>query len=298
MPSSISLDAIEVIDAIERRGSFASAAEELTRATSAISYTVQKLEEQLGVTLFQRQGRRSVLTPAGQLLIEEGRRLLEASSLLTDRVRELSSGWEPRLRVGLDSTTDSEWFFSRVAKFLKTHDSIELDVCECVLNGGWESLEQNKVELVVGSPGPAPQHKGFRTLAMDTAEMALVASATHPLTRLLDDPARLRDGINKARRVVCHDTSQINIMRNAGLLNHDKAFYVQTNGQKLEAQLAGIGIGHLPKPMVKKHIESGAFVDLTHRANIPGSQPQANFIAWKVSNKGNGLKALVNHLTA
>ncbi len=298
MPQPINLEAIEVIDAIERRGSFAAAAEELERATSAVSYTVQKLEEQLGVTLFQRQGRRSVLTPAGQLLINEGRRLLEASSILTDQVRELSSGWEPRLRIALDSTTDSEWFFKRVAEFLKDHDGIEIDVSECVLNGGWESLEQDRVELVVGAPGPAPQHKGLRTQAMETADMVLVAAADHAITKLLDDPARLEDAVGKTRRVISHDTAQINIVRNAGLLNNEKTFFVQTVGQKLDAQLAGIGIGHLPRSLAQKHIDSGALIDLTQDTNIPNSQPQANFIAWKISNKGKGLKALVKVLSS
>ena len=44
----ITLDALQALDAIDRRGSFAKAAEELDKATSALSYTVQKLEEQLG----------------------------------------------------------------------------------------------------------------------------------------------------------------------------------------------------------------------------------------------------------
>ena len=51
---SLSLDALQVLDAIERRGSFAAAADELQRVPSAISYSVQKLEASLGVTLFQR----------------------------------------------------------------------------------------------------------------------------------------------------------------------------------------------------------------------------------------------------
>ena len=61
----ITIEVLETLDAIERRGSFAKAAEELNKATSAVSYAVQKLEEQLNIALFQRQGRRSVVTPAG-----------------------------------------------------------------------------------------------------------------------------------------------------------------------------------------------------------------------------------------
>ena len=57
---------LEIQDSIDRLGSFAKAAEELNKATSALSYGVQKLEDQLGLSIFVRQGRRSVLTPAGR----------------------------------------------------------------------------------------------------------------------------------------------------------------------------------------------------------------------------------------
>ena len=88
----VSHDAFEILDAIERRGSFAKAAQELNKATSALSYGVQKLEQQLGITIFTRQGRRSVLTPAGELLLHEGRIILAATARAAERARELANG--------------------------------------------------------------------------------------------------------------------------------------------------------------------------------------------------------------
>ena len=117
--SPITLDALQALDAIDRRGSFAKAAEELNKATSALSYTVQKLEEQLGVTLFERQGRRSVLTPSGTLLLNEGRKILGATAFLADQVKELATGWEPRLRIGLESTLELKPFFQALGKLLE-----------------------------------------------------------------------------------------------------------------------------------------------------------------------------------
>lgn len=57
MKNPITIEALTVLDAIDWRQSFAKAAEELNKATSALSYVVQKLEEQLNITLFERQGR-------------------------------------------------------------------------------------------------------------------------------------------------------------------------------------------------------------------------------------------------
>ena len=62
---SLTLESIEVLDAIARRGSFAQAALELGRVPSALTYTVRRLEEDLDVLLFDRRGHRAKLTPAG-----------------------------------------------------------------------------------------------------------------------------------------------------------------------------------------------------------------------------------------
>ena len=54
----LTLDALTVLDAIDRNGSFAAAAEELHRVPSAMTYAVQKLEQDLGVSIFGRRGHR------------------------------------------------------------------------------------------------------------------------------------------------------------------------------------------------------------------------------------------------
>ena len=82
MKPRLTLDALEVIDAIDRKGSYAAAAAVLNRVPSAVSYTVQKLEQDLGVTLFRKEGRRAVLTAAGKHLVEQGRHLLSAADEL------------------------------------------------------------------------------------------------------------------------------------------------------------------------------------------------------------------------
>ncbi len=107
----ITIEVLEILDAIDRRGSFAKAAEEMNKATSAVSYGVQKLEEQLDIALFQRQGRRSVLTPAGRLVLEEGRKILDTTARLADKAREVATGWEPRIHIAVESLQSYPVFF-------------------------------------------------------------------------------------------------------------------------------------------------------------------------------------------
>ncbi len=286
----ITLDALQVLDAIDRRGSFARAAEELGKATSALSYTVQKLEEQMAVTLFQRQGRRSVLTPSGRLLLDEGRKILRATAYLADQVQELATGWEPRLRLGLESTTVREPFFQALGALLAEQPSLEIDIRECVLGGGWEALEMDSIDLLVGAPAPVPLQKGFRALPIPPADMLLVAAAHHPLGLIARNPQAIAAQLPDYRRIVTHDTTRHNVMRSEGLTLGKQVLYVQTMEQKIQAQLAGLGVGHLPQKLIQSHLDSGALVKLT--TEEPTTEDQERYIAWKISNKGKALKRL------
>ena len=83
-------------------GSFAAAARKVGRATSVVSYSIAKLEAQLGVSLFLRdKTRRPQLTEAGRTVISKTRTIITDVSL-SAKVRGLSPVFEPEVLVALD----------------------------------------------------------------------------------------------------------------------------------------------------------------------------------------------------
>lgn len=286
----ITIEVLETLDAIERRGSFAKAAEELNKATSAISYAIQKLEEQLDISLFQRQGRRSVLTPAGRLVLAEGRDILQTTTRLANKAKEVAKGWEPRLSIAVESLQPFDTFFDALSVFLDKYPTIEIDVSECVLNGGWEALEQGRVDLIVGSPGPVPLQKGYRAVPIEAPDLVPVMASNHKLSKKAQSE-RLPEILPELRRIITHDTSSVSITRSEGLSSDGRHFYVQNIDQKKEAILAGIGIGHLPYHRIRQELENGKLVVLDLEATSVD-----NFIAWKITHKGKGLQALTKEL--
>lgn len=297
--SPITIEVLETLDAIDRRGSYAKASEELNKATSAVSYAVQKLEEQLDISLFQRQGRRSVLTPAGQLILKEGRSILLATRRLANSAKEVATGWEPKIRIAMESTLNSPLFFDVLAEFLEDHLNVEIDVLESVLNGGWEALDQDRVELLVGVPGPAPLQKGFRTVAIGNSDLVPVIAASHEYSSLAQSPEALAEKLPELRRIITHDTSRHEISRSEGLSrvsrgDEGKNFYVQNMDQKVEAIVAGIGIGHVPRQRIQHYLDSGHLIEL----KLANSSNHEYLMAWKISNKGKGLQALTKLLSA
>src|SRR5919201_1761502 len=151
----LSLDAIAVLDAIDRRGSFAAAADELHRVPSAVTYQVQKLEQDLDVALFDRRARRARLTPAGRELLDSGRRLLEAAGSIEQRVKRVATGWETDLTVAVDAIIPWARVWPLVSAFHKHCQSnaaahTRLRLAREVFGGAWDALAEGRADLVLG----------------------------------------------------------------------------------------------------------------------------------------------------
>jgi DNA-binding transcriptional LysR family regulator len=222
------------------------------------------------------------------------RKILLATSRLANSAKDVATGWEPKIRVAMESTLNSPVLFKVLAEFLKEHETIEVDLSESVLNGGWEALDQDRIELIVGVPGPVPLQKGFRAIPIADSDLIPVIATSHAQASLAQDAKALTEILPKLRRIIIHDTSKFEISRSEGLSSAGQTFYVQNIDQKLEAILAGIGIGHMPRTRIQRYLDSGELKELK-LANISNHE---YFMAWKISNKGKGLQALTQLLAA
>ena len=148
----LSLDSLAVLDAIERHGSFAAAAEALHRVPSAVTYAVQKLEEDLDVAIFDRSGHRAALTEAGRELLREGRHLLHAAQELEGRVKRVATGFEVELRVAVDDLIPMERLFPLLNEFYRTNCGTRLKLLTEVYGGAWDALVTGRADLVIGAP--------------------------------------------------------------------------------------------------------------------------------------------------
>ncbi|WP_448552383.1 LysR substrate-binding domain-containing protein [Thalassotalea montiporae] len=289
--SPITLEALLVLDAIDNRGSFAAAAEQLNKVPSALSYIVQKLEEQLSITLFVRQGRRSVLTPAGRHLLAEGRKVLGAVSKISEQAQTIAHGWEPKIRIGIDSILDCQPLMNTLAGFLADYPNIEVDISEHVMNGTWEALQEDKVDLVIGAPSPVPNHQGIRTFSLGSLSQVLVAAPNHPIARL-SQPVSTTD-IEDFRTVIVHDSARNAIPWTSNVIEQSQHFYVTSVHQKIAAIKAGLGVGFLPQARIAELVSQKALVIIPSE-NAPVEADC--YLAWKVVNKGKGLQALTSRI--
>lgn len=288
----LTLDSLHVLDAIERKGSFAAAAEELFRVPSAITYTVQKLEQDLGVTLFDRSGHRARLTPAGEELLKEGRHLLRAASDLECRVKRVATGWEAELNIAYDNILPASRLFPAIADFYREASGTRVRLAAEVLGGCWDALVSGRADLVIAAPGDGPAGGGYTTRPLGYQEWVFAVAPDHPLAKL-PEPLK-RDDIFAHRAVAVADSSRNLPPRTSGLLSGQDVFTVPNLRAKLEAQEAGLGIGHLPLYLAQASAAMGRLI-IRETEDAKPSVPL--HIAWRADQPGKALKWFVKRFT-
>ncbi|MGZ5007421.1 MAG: LysR substrate-binding domain-containing protein [Methylobacter sp.] len=292
MKYPITLDALEVLDAIDRKGSFAAAANELFRVPSAISYSIQKLEQDLDVVLFRKEGRKAVLTPAGKILLEQGRDILEATERLAMAAKKTHSGWEPIFNIAIDSILDFDFIYPLIARFYEVLPDIEINIYEEVLGGAQEAISSNRADLVIGAgPEPAP-NQGIKYQQIRQVEWIFTVMPGHELTQAsLPLSRRL---IEQHRFIVVRDSARNQAPQNHRVFSRRPVLSVPSMAEKINALCSGLGVGFLPAHRIQPLLEQGRLIALPVEEPIP---LDTLHIAWKTSNKGKVLRWFIEQLS-
>ena len=281
----LSLDALLTVVTIARRGSFAGAAKELFRVPSTISYTVAKLEEDLGVQLFERFGPRVTLTAAGAELLKEGRYLLTAAADLESRVRRVASGWETECTIALDSALSPVALAPDLAAFYDVTDQTRLRIVKEALSGTWESLLDRRVDLLVGAAGEGPSGGGYTAEPLARMAFVFVVAPNHPLARI--DHRLDKADLAAHRAVAVADSVRTLQARTVGLLFGQDTLSVPDMQTKYEFQLAGLGFGFLPEAWARADIAAGRLIEKAVEEPKPD---ETLYLAWRTGEDGAALR--------
>jgi DNA-binding transcriptional LysR family regulator len=246
------LEQWQILQAVVDHGGFAAAAEALHRSQSALSYTLARLQEQLPLPIIQQQGRRSVLTAAGEELLRHSRRLTEEATRLERLAATLAQGWEAEIRLAVEALFPSHLLFAAMHDFSERCgiNDVRLQIIETVLSGTDEALFSHKVDLVITARVPP----GFIGEPLLTIENIAVAHADHPLHRT-EDQLELRD-LTRARQIVIRDSGQTR-QQDAGWLGAEQRWTVSHIKTAIDAVKQGLGFAWLPEAQISDDLKQG-----------------------------------------
>ena len=290
--NKVSLDNIRMLDAIDRHGSFAAAAQELFVVTSSITHAVHGLEEQLGLNLFDRSGRRARFTREGRLLLDQGRHLLAHAASFDEAVQLITTGWEASLVLTLDQVISMSPLMPLVDEFFKVAPHTSLHLRREAVAGTWDALLSGRADLILGAPAEGPAGGGFESAPMFKIDFVFAVVPDHPLAR--HRGVIPNSEIAQHRSVSVGDTTRSLPHLLRGLLDSRNSLSVPDTMAKLDAILLGVAGGFLPRSLVQPHVRAGRLKILKVETPHPPSQ---STLAWRAGENGRALRWWIDKLT-
>jgi DNA-binding transcriptional LysR family regulator len=259
-PGTPSVDQLLVLLAVVEEGSFTGAARRLRRATSAISYAIDTLEAQLGVSLFDRgTTRKPKLTHVGEAVVSEARAVAHSVDTLRARVRGLLDGLESEVSLVVDSIYPNDQVVAALNDFHAKFPTVPLRLLVQTLGGVERVLRIGDADIGVGGVLHM-DGTGLRRIQIGGVTMVPVAAPGHPLA--LAGDASLQRALDHVQLVLSDRPAGEG--RDYGVVSL-ATWRIGDLTLKHKLLLSGVGWGGMPEPMVRADIESGRLVRLDLR---------------------------------
>ena len=226
--------------------SYTKAAQGLHVAQSALSQQVKVLERELGVSLFERNGPRIALTPAGEIALEEARALLVQADRAVARIRAASNGVAGELNIAHTRSWAGGTIAQMVAQFRAKYEHVNLVEHRGFTSRNVELAVKGMVDVAVVRP---PIHQSELTVRIvDHEPLLLAVPAGHRLAQL--GSVQLREIENETVVFWPRENGSGMYDRIVALLWPNTApnvvRYEADDEQVLLAVAAGVGIAPMP----------------------------------------------------
>lgn len=143
------LSTIRYIVRVAETGSFTKAAAQLYVSQPALSQSIQRFEQEIGMAVFTREKGQLGLTEAGQIVLEEGRRMLESEQRAYKRLEGLR-GAKPRLiRIGSASTYQRFFLTETLTRLQSQYPEIHLHIIDGFSHNMCRMVEQGELEFAL-----------------------------------------------------------------------------------------------------------------------------------------------------
>ena len=205
---TLNLHHLRVFAAVAEHGGFSRAAASLRLSQPAVSKTVQELEREVGLSLFDRAGRTPRLTTAGETLVARARELFGVERMAEEDLASLRGLERGMLRVGASTTVATYFLPPLLAQFHAQHPGVKLRVISANTRRVARRLLEGRLDIALVE-GPV-SHDRISVAPWREDELVIIAPAAHPLLRM--------------RRVIASDlSSEPFILREPGSGTRDVA---------------------------------------------------------------------------
>jgi DNA-binding transcriptional LysR family regulator len=243
-------DEWEILQAVIQMGGFAAAAEKLHRSQSTVSYAIGRLEEQLGVQLFETKGRKAFLTETGRQLLADAESYLEGFRQLERRALSMKSGGSPEIRLSVDSIYPSDRLFAALMEFSRKFPYVQLKLRIHTFLSADSEFSLHNAQLCL--TGLATRE--FFVKSILVATIVAVAQRNHPLHELRRRP--LHADLLQHTLVVVEGMAS-GILKQQPRLPVQRLLRVSSLDAAIAAIRSGLCFGWVPKYLIQSDLDQG-----------------------------------------
>lgn len=251
----LTLRQLEILEAVDRSGSFSRASKELHLSQPAVSMQIKQLESLLGLPLFEHLGKQIRLTEAGRETLKSGRAIARELTNLEHALADLRGLRGGTLTVSAASTA-SVFAARMMALFRALHPDVKLSLNVVNRETLLRHLTEDSIDLAL--MGQPPEGLGLLAQPVMDNPLVVIAATTHPLAgkrgvplaRLLEEPLIGREHGSGTRIALEKFLAEHGLM-------FEPAMEMNKNEAIKQAVEAGLGLGVVSLHTVKAELASG-----------------------------------------
>jgi DNA-binding transcriptional LysR family regulator len=259
MLEGVTIEQLRTLRAVAEAGSFSAAARKLGRVQAAVSQSIDRLETQTGLRLFDRSGRVPRLTHHGEAVVAAAAKVESGVESLAELVATLKKGVETSLSVVVDAMFPAASLVAFAHEFAREHPSVELALVTEILSAVTAHVRERRSTWGIALEDA--DLKGLERRPIADVRLIPVAAKTHSLSRHRESiaTADLADAV----QIVMGGRRQD---EQGGSPDHGvfspRTWRVVDLATKQALIAGGLGWGHMPEHVVRDDLRAGRLVEL------------------------------------
>jgi len=278
MLEGVTIEQLRTLRAVAEAGSFSAAARKLGRVQAAVSQSIDRLEGQLGLRLFDRTGRVPVLTAHGEAVVEAAAKVAEGVGALDELVASLKRGAERTLHIVVDVMFPTQSLVAFARDFARAHPDVGLLLSTEILSGVTAHVRQKRSAWGIAIEDADLSDLDSRRIA--DVRLIPVAAPTHPLALR---QGRIEAGVLAETVQIVqgqHGPASESAGQDHGVFS-PKTWRVVDLATKQALIAGGLGWGHMPEHLIREELRSRRLVALP--LDAWGSEPprRSLLVVWR-----------------
>jgi len=255
----MTLEQLRALCAVVESGGFHAASETLFRSQSAISIAIKNLEQELGLSLFDRREYRPALTSEGQVIYGKAKSILSRCEELSSIAGHFSQGEETEISIALSAIAPVEQVLDVIKQISESAPATRMSLQIENMGGTLERLQEKAVDFAIAERFMPIDHT--EEVHLTSTEMVSVISAGFPLATRY--PSISASDLEQYVQVVVRDTSRNQPGQSAGILEGASQWRVNDFDMKKRMILSGSAWGRMPRHRIAEELTDGRLLELS-----------------------------------